>query len=140
MDCLCKLILYNQECSYKCRTCVNETSCTECAALSYRTMPQCDCTDHIFKVALDGIFNCQGILIINLNSECNLNCLDCDGTSLTTCTLCSADDNRILNTLTRTCDCNIGYYDNGFGFCLNCSQFCESCISFFDNCVTCSPL
>ncbi|KAM3144003.1 hypothetical protein pb186bvf_003767 [Paramecium bursaria] len=123
LDCL--------QCQYKCRTCVNPTSCTDCASLSYRSMPQCNCTDPIFKVALDGIYNCQ---------QCNINCLDCDGTSLTTCTQCDTDQNRILNLLTSTCDCNIGYYDNGLGFCLNCSQFCESCIAFDDNCITCSTL
>lgn len=43
-------------------------------------------------------------------SACQSTCLTCNGALITNCLSCNTAVNRVYNSSTNKCDCNVGYY------------------------------
>ena len=57
---------------------------------------------------------------------CHYSCLNCSaGSSSTACSDCASSDNRQLNS--GSCDCSVGYFENGSALCPQCDVSCLTC-------------
>jgi hypothetical protein len=61
----------------------------------------------------------------------NYRCLKCSISNYYNCTLCAASAFRTLNATAFSCNCNSGYFDNGY------SEVCRACDSFVIGANTC---
>lgn len=72
--------------------------------------------------------------------ECSPYCLTCSASNQSECVTCSAKDNRIFNSTTKTCQCNTGYVDvNNQTLCGRCHYTCLTCsaATSASACLTC---
>lgn len=119
-------------CQGTCLTCVNANACTSCDTTALRLLnttadytgtisPFCVCQYKYYPQA-----NPQHICLI-----CHYTCAVCNGSLATNCLYCTADAHRTFNSSTKSCPCNIGYFDNGTNTetCLACHPWCAVCTS-----------
>ncbi|CAD8194869.1 unnamed protein product [Paramecium octaurelia] len=118
-----------QKCSYKCKECSqNADSCISCQDTENQkfSFNKCLCMERYFEDGQNEV--CQ---------KCHYSCLRCNDID-TKCELCSKDSNRTYDELFFSCNCNIGYYDNGVETCQQCHYSCLSCNSQDSNsCISC---
>jgi hypothetical protein len=72
--------------------------------------------------------------------ECSPLCLTCSASNISKCLTCRAQDNRILNSSTNTCDCNSGFMAvSNTSRCSSCHYTCLTCSAANSNtaCLTC---
>ena len=134
--CVCATGYYNASnvclaCNYVCQTCAAASTCLTC------------------KSGLNRIYNsatsscdCQSGYILNVSSNlclgCQYSCQVCVTNYTNQCSSCNASYYRTLNTTTKQCSCNIGYYDNNAALCLACSYTCYTCSVSSTNCTACT--
>ncbi|CAD8125277.1 unnamed protein product [Paramecium sonneborni] len=113
-----------QECDIQCLSCIDQSHlCTSCPQ-TRQIESNCKCADGYYDV---GQQLCQ---------KCNQLCQTCQFTQ-NNCTSCYTDQFRSYNSITKLCDCQIGYIEIN-GVCLQCEQSCLSCQESIDNCISCS--
>lgn len=93
-------------------------------------IPFCDNTaNYIIK---------EGIYRVCL--ECSPTCLTCSATNSSQCVTCRTQDNRVLNTTTKACDCNTQFIAAANTTqCASCHYTCLTCSAANSNtaCLTC---
>lgn len=109
-DCLCYQGYYSDNvnalckpCHYSCLNCTtSSTSCLACpASRQFDTNNQyCVCVSQYYQ-------NSQSLNCL----LCLYSCANCTDYSI--CTDCNAAKFRTLNSITKQCTCNNGYYDDG---------------------------
>jgi hypothetical protein len=79
--------------------------------------------------------------VLNLSSNlclgCQYSCQVCVTNFTNQCSSCNSSYYRTLNTTTKQCPCNVGYYDNNAPLCLACSYTCYTCTSLASFCTAC---
>lgn len=146
-------------CNAPCLQCYgNPNICTDCSSgriLNYTTRT-CDCLQGFYATGVTACAPCSPLLgsclQCNNNTTCSLcwtnnyfvmvgsikKCDLCQITCLTCatwnniCATCDPLANRVLNAITKQCDCMVGYTDTN-GRCLNCS-------ATFDHCTACDAI
>jgi hypothetical protein len=92
-------------CNYTCTTCINAISCSTCnSGIDHRSLSQatglCACQNRYYD---SGLF-------VSVCASCHATCLTCTGGLNTNCLSCNSASNRIFNSTTGKCDCNVGFY------------------------------
>ena len=92
-------------CNYTCTTCINAISCSTCnSGNDHRSLSQatglCACQNRYYD---SGLF-------VSVCASCHATCLTCTGGLNTNCLSCNSASNRIFNSTTGKCDCNVGFY------------------------------
>lgn len=134
-------------CTTPCLQCFGTpTNCTDCAAgrlLNYSTRT-CDCLQGFYATSPVACAPCSPLLgsclLCNNGTTClscwtnnyfvmvggllkcdlcQITCLTC-ATTVNVCATCDPLANRIMNTVTKQCDCMVGYTETN-GRCLNCT-------------------
>lgn len=128
--CVCKSGFYSndgncQKCSVDCKTCYNETHCSDCVQGAFLTsFFGCKCEGS--KFLLNG--TCQ---------ECYKYCLTCEEYGENKCLTCESD---FKFDDTGRCQCQEGYFwDLSIEECTECSDFCLKCNAYNETgCDDCS--
>lgn len=119
-------------CSITCATCSSSltTSCLTCPNTRFlNAYNACQCNNSYVEQ------NPVGAACVALN--CSYTCATCNNTE-TTCTSCSAANNRVYVSGNNTCPCAAKYFDNGVGLCASCHYSCTTCsASTSTSCLTC---
>ncbi|CAD8167073.1 unnamed protein product [Paramecium pentaurelia] len=128
--CKCLFGYFDDGSSISCQKC--DIQCLDCIGQSY----QCLSCPQTRKIEI----NCkcqQGYYDIGLQlcSKCNQKCQTCETIS-NNCTSCDPNQFREINTINKTCDCQIGYIEID-GICQQCHSSCKTCSQSINQCSSC---
>ena len=135
-QCICQTGYYNLSgvclpCNSLCGSCIDANTCTVCKSGLNRflntTTSTCDCMPgYVLNVSS------------NLCLGCQYSCQVCVTNFTNQCSSCNSSYYRSLDTTTKQCPCNIGYYDNNVPLCRACSYTCYTCTSSATFCTACT--
>ncbi|KAL4454553.1 hypothetical protein ABPG74_021758 [Tetrahymena malaccensis] len=146
-QCICQDFYYDdgsnsqcQKCHYSCFACNNNQSdsCINCgnSLKNFRVQQQQINQQSQFKCVCQEKYYDDGIN--NICDQCHYSCQTCQQKDI--CTKCDASSFRQLQQVETNkiyCMCQIGYFEDLYKTCQQCSQNCKSCEKQKDQCTDC---